>query len=274
MALKTLCADERKEKNLHLQKLRKGKLLVPDHTAYVRGRIRIATDTSTAGDHGRHSHDPDPHCPSLPRERPSGLWEAKAPQDSSDKASFPFESASSSTARRHQCVYRSRKDRRVQGALPLSPAGLARAPWRQPDRWNVQDTLLSAQPGPPAPWGENTTLQCGSEVCSDPLHLSKEGSLAPPQILRLQDTAPPSQNNFTLSPVTSAHSGTYTCYSSLTPPPPDVTAQRPLELLISGLKWYLNVLIGVSVASVLLFLVLLFLLVRHRGQGRRRKSGE
>ena len=38
-----------------------------------------------------------------------------------------------------------------------------------------------------------------------------------------------------------------------------------------GLKWYLNVLIGVSVAFVLLPLVLL---VRHRGQSRRRKSGE
>ncbi|XP_030617264.1 leukocyte immunoglobulin-like receptor subfamily B member 2, partial [Delphinapterus leucas] len=69
-------------------------------------------------------------------------------------------------------------------------------------------------------------------------------------------------------------------------PVPDVTAQRPLELLLSGgsedqllphtesgvqtgLKWYLNVLIGVSVAFVLLPLVLL---VRHRGQSRRRKS--
>ena len=41
-----------------------------------------------------------------------------------------------------------------------------------------------------------------------------------------------------------------------------------------GLKWHLNVLIGVSVAFVLLLLVLLFLLIRHRGQSRHRKSGE
>ncbi|KAJ8789840.1 hypothetical protein J1605_021798, partial [Eschrichtius robustus] len=39
-----------------------------------------------------------------------------------------------------------------------------------------------------------------------------------------------------------------------------------------GLKWHLNILIGVSVAFVLLLLVLLFLLIRHRGQSRHRKS--
>ena len=69
------------------------------------------------------------------------------------------------------------------------------------------------------PWGENTTLQRGSEIWSDPLHLSKEGSLTPPQNLRLQDTTPPFQASFTLSAVTSAHSGTYTCYSSLSTSP-------------------------------------------------------
>ncbi|XP_066875061.1 leukocyte immunoglobulin-like receptor subfamily B member 4 isoform X2 [Kogia breviceps] len=78
---------------------------------------------------------------------------------------------------------------------------------------------LPAQPGPPAPRGGNRTLQCGSEAWSDPLHLSKEGSLAPPQTLRLQDTAPPFRATFTSSPVTSAHSGTYTCYSSLSTSP-------------------------------------------------------
>ncbi|XP_007463928.1 PREDICTED: leukocyte immunoglobulin-like receptor subfamily B member 1-like [Lipotes vexillifer] len=296
----------------------------------------------------------------LYRERPSGLWEAKAPQDSSNKASFPFESSSSSTAGQYQCVYRSRKDRGAQSpslsAQPrpvvasggsvslacssqfaggtlhlLKEGGVYREPSvsAQPGSLVLRgDSLiagmyrkpsLSAQLWASGPCRENVTLQCGSEVWSDPLHLSKEGSLTPPQHLRLQDTAPPFQNSFTLSPVTSAHSGTYTCYSSLSTSPslmsqpgdpwsscsqpltlrerhksgwlatvglhvlqltqhlplPHVTARRPLELLLSGsgvqtgLKWYLNVLIGVSVAFVLLPLVLL---VRHRGQSRRRKS--
>ena len=33
---------------MHLQKVRKGKLLAPDHTAYVRGRIRMGTGVGVA----------------------------------------------------------------------------------------------------------------------------------------------------------------------------------------------------------------------------------
>ena len=58
------------------------------------------------------------------------------------------------------------------------------------------------------------TLQCHSEIWFDTFHLSKEGSLAPPQVLHLQDPAIPYQVNFTLSPVTSDHEGTYRCYGS------------------------------------------------------------
>ncbi|XP_065782932.1 leukocyte immunoglobulin-like receptor subfamily A member 6 isoform X2 [Muntiacus reevesi] len=145
---------------------------------------------------------------------------------------------------------------------------------------------LSARPGASVPQGENVTLQCRSEVHSDTFHLSKEGSLAPPQHLRLQDTAPPVRANFTLRAVTSAHGGTYRCYSSQSTAPHLLSLPSdPLELLVSGgsgnqllpalesgpgLAWYLSVLIGVSVTFVLLLLVLLFL--RHRGQDRHRKS--
>ena len=98
---------------------------------------------------------------------------------------------------------------------------------------------LSARPGASVPRGENVTLQCRSEVRSDTFHLSKEGSLAAPQHLRLQDTAPPIQANFTLSAVTSAHSGTYRCYSSQNTTPPPHTHMLSLpsnsqELLLSG----------------------------------------
>lgn len=43
---------------------------------------------------------------------------------------------------------------------------------------------------------------------------------------------------------------------------------------VQGLKRYLNILIGVSVALVLLFSLLLFLLLRKWRQGKRRMSGE
>ena len=98
---------------------------------------------------------------------------------------------------------------------------------------------LSARPGASVPRGENVTLQCRSEVQSDTFHLSKEGSLAAPQHLRLQDPAPPVQANFTLRAVTSAHSGTYRCYSSQNTPPPPPThmlslPSNSLELLLLG----------------------------------------
>ncbi|XP_068847934.1 leukocyte immunoglobulin-like receptor subfamily B member 3 isoform X2 [Capricornis sumatraensis] len=147
---------------------------------------------------------------------------------------------------------------------------------------------LSARPGASVPQGENVTLQCRSEVQSDTFHLSKEGSLAAPQHRRLQGPAPPAQANFTLRAVTSAHSGTYRCYSSQSTAPHLLSLPSdPLELLVSGssgnqllpasesgsgLTWYLSVLIGVLVTFVLLLLILLILFLRHRGQDRRRKS--
>ncbi|XP_061245416.1 leukocyte immunoglobulin-like receptor subfamily A member 3 isoform X3 [Bos javanicus] len=160
------------------------------------------------------------------------------------------------------------------GPLDILIAGMHRKP------------SLSARPGASVPQGENVTLQCRSEVRSDTFHLSKEGSLAAPQHLRLQDPAPPVQANFTLRAVTSAHSGTYRCYSSHSTAPHLLSIPSdPLELQVSGssrnellpalesgsgLTWYLSVLIGVSVTFFLLLLVFLFL--RHRGQDRHRKS--
>lgn len=84
-------------------------------------------------------------------------------------------------------------------------------------------------------WGENVTLPCRSEIWFDTFHLHKEGSPAPPQHLRLQDTAAPSQANFTISPVTSAHGGTYRCYCSRSTSPYLLShPSNPLELMVSG----------------------------------------
>ncbi|XP_053770910.1 leukocyte immunoglobulin-like receptor subfamily B member 5 isoform X7 [Desmodus rotundus] len=141
---------------------------------------------------------------------------------------------------------------------------------------------LSAKPEPSVPWGANVTLQCGSEVRADTFHLHREGSRDPPQQLHLQDTAAPSQANFTISPVTWGHNGTYRCYSSNSSSPFLLSQPSdPLELLVSGgsedqpttksdprsgLQWSLNILIGVSVALILLLSLLLFLFLRHRHQ--------
>ncbi|XP_047566300.1 leukocyte immunoglobulin-like receptor subfamily B member 3 isoform X1 [Lutra lutra] len=143
---------------------------------------------------------------------------------------------------------------------------------------------LLAQPGTSVSWGENVTLQCRSEIWFDTFHLSKEGSLAPPQVLRLQDTAIPHQVNFILSPVTSDLKGTYRCYGSHSNYPYLLSQPSdPLELMVSGGSedaafspqrgphWYLYVLIGASVAFILLLGLLVFLLVRHQRRVNGRK---
>uniref|UniRef100_A0A671EQ54 Ig-like domain-containing protein n=1 Tax=Rhinolophus ferrumequinum TaxID=59479 RepID=A0A671EQ54_RHIFE len=94
---------------------------------------------------------------------------------------------------------------------------------------------LSAQPGPSVSRGENVTLQCRSETSLDNFHLHKVGSPAPPRHLRLGDTAAPSQANFRISPVTSAHGGTYRCYSSRGTSPYLLShASDPLQLVVSA----------------------------------------
>lgn len=78
-------------------------------------------------------------------------------------------------------------------------------------------------------------LRCGSDEALDTFLLHREGSDTPPQRLRVQGTDTPAQVTFTLSPVTSAHEGTYRCYGShsndtyLWSHPSD-----PLQLEVSG----------------------------------------
>ncbi|XP_065775567.1 leukocyte immunoglobulin-like receptor subfamily A member 6 [Muntiacus reevesi] len=122
---------------------------------------------------------------------------------------------------------------------------------------------LSARPGASVPRGEDVTLQCHSEVRSDTFHLSKEGSLAPPQHLRLQDTAPPVRANFTLRAVTSAHGGTYRCYSSQSTAPHLLSLPSdPLELLVSDYTVQNLIRMGLA-ASVLVLLGVLLYQARH-----------
>lgn len=110
---------------------------------------------------------------------------------------------------------------------------------------------LSVQPGPSVSWGETVTLQCLSELWGDSFLLSKEGSPAPPQHLRGRDTAAPFRASFTLSPVTSAHGGTYRCYSSNSSSPFLLShPSDPLELWVSD--YTVENLIRMGIAGLIL----------------------
>ncbi|XP_057352594.1 leukocyte immunoglobulin-like receptor subfamily A member 6 isoform X3 [Manis pentadactyla] len=133
---------------------------------------------------------------------------------------------------------------------------------------------LSVQPGPTVASGEKVTLLCQSGSPRDTFLLSKEGAVQPPLHLRSKNWAQQSQAEFPMSPVTSAHGGTYRCYSSNSSAPYVLShASDPLELRVSGPKWPVLVLAGVSAACALLLAVLLLLLLRRQRLRRRRKPG-
>nr|ACQ63050.1 leukocyte immunoglobulin-like receptor subfamily A member 4 (predicted) [Dasypus novemcinctus] len=94
---------------------------------------------------------------------------------------------------------------------------------------------LSAQPGPNVSSGENVTLRCRSWSQMDIFLLCKEGGADPPLHCRSQHRAHLHLANFTMSPVTSAHGGTYRCYGSYSTTPYLLSQpSAPLELVVSG----------------------------------------
>ncbi|XP_032704542.1 leukocyte immunoglobulin-like receptor subfamily A member 6 [Lontra canadensis] len=104
----------------------------------------------------------------------------------------------------------------VSGQLPYTPS-------------------LSVQPGPTVAPGENVTLLCQSWSPVDTFLLSKEGAADPLLRLRTQYRAGQHQAEFPMSPVTSAHRGTYRCYGSTSTSPYLLSQPSdPLELLVSG----------------------------------------
>nr|ABA41391.1 LILRBa [Macaca mulatta] len=169
---------------------------------------------------------------------------------------------------------------------------------------------LLVQPGPTVVSGENVTLLCQSSWQFHVFLLTQAGAADAHLHLRSMYKYPKYQAEFPMSPVTSAHAGTYRCYGShssdsyLLSIPSD-----PLELVVSGpsggpsspttgptstcgpedqpltptgsdpqsgLGRHLGVVTGVLVAFVLLLflLLLLFLVLRHRRQGKRWTSAQ
>ncbi|XP_039322956.2 leukocyte immunoglobulin-like receptor subfamily B member 2 isoform X9 [Saimiri boliviensis] len=153
---------------------------------------------------------------------------------------------------------------------------------------------LSVQPGPTVASGENMTLLCQSRSPMDTFLLTKEGAADHPRRLRSKYQAHKYQAEFPMSPVTSAHAGTYRCYGSHSSFPYLLShPSEPLELVVSGpsrepsppptgstptsgLGRNLGVVTGVSVAFVLLLflLLLLFLVLRHQRQAKHWTSAQ
>ncbi|DAA33764.1 TPA: immunoglobulin-like transcript 8-like, partial [Bos taurus] len=101
--------------------------------------------------------------------------------------------------------------------------------------WLRDSPSLSVQLGPSVAPGENVTLLCQSGERTDTFLLSKEGAAHRPLRLRSQSQDGRYQAEFSLSPVTSAHGGTYRCYGSLSTDPYLLSQpSEPLALVVSG----------------------------------------
>ncbi|XP_020017818.2 leukocyte immunoglobulin-like receptor subfamily B member 3 isoform X3 [Castor canadensis] len=135
---------------------------------------------------------------------------------------------------------------------------------------------LSVQPSPTVSSGENVIMLCQSWSPMDTFLLSKDGAANPPLRLRSKSRAQQHQAEFSMTAVTSAIGGTFRCYGSQNSSPYLLSEPSdPLELMVSGLESYQKVLIGVSVAFLLLLLFLFFLLQHwHQGKGRRSAQRE
>ncbi|XP_023603173.1 leukocyte immunoglobulin-like receptor subfamily A member 6 [Myotis lucifugus] len=204
------------------------------------------------------------------------------PQAGLSQAHFPLDTVSSSHGGRYRCY--GAYNLSSEWSAPSDPLDILVA-GHLPDR-----PFLSVRPGPGVASGENVTLLCQSQGWMDTFLLSKEGAADHPLRLRSKPGAQQYQAEFSMSPVTSAHGGTYRCYSSHSTSPFLLSLpSEPLELLVSepsggpspppttptstaGPIWELYILIGVFVALFLLLSVLLFLLLRNRCQSKDRTS--
>ncbi|KAM5298019.1 leukocyte immunoglobulin-like receptor subfamily A member 6 [Glossophaga mutica] len=113
-------------------------------------------------------------------------------------------------------------------SAPSDPLDILVAGWLhgRPSLW--------VQPGPTVAPGENVTLLCQSWSQTDTFLLTKEGAADPPLRLRSQSQAQQHQAEFFMGPVTSAHGGTYRCYSANHSSPYLLSQpSEPLELLVS-----------------------------------------
>ncbi|XP_054444325.1 leukocyte immunoglobulin-like receptor subfamily A member 6 isoform X1 [Pteronotus mesoamericanus] len=131
---------------------------------------------------------------------------ALQPQAGVSQADFPLDTVRGSHGGRYRCY--GGHSLSSEWSAPSDPLDILVAGWL-PDR-----PSLSVQPGPTVASGEKVTLLCQSQSPRDSFLLIKEGAADPPLRLRPQPRAQQHQAEFSMGPVTSAHGGTYRCYSA------------------------------------------------------------
>ncbi|KAM7058917.1 LOW QUALITY PROTEIN: leukocyte immunoglobulin-like receptor subfamily A member 6 [Molossus nigricans] len=148
------------------------------------------------------------------------------PQAGLSQANFPLDPVRSSDGGRYR--YYGGHNLSSKWSAPSDPLDILVA------GWTIDRPSHSVQPGTTVTSGENVTLLCQLQYPKDTFLLSKEGAAAP---LRLpsEHRAQQYQAEFSMSPVTSTHGGTYRCYSSLSAAPYLLSQpSEPLELRVSG----------------------------------------
>uniref|UniRef100_A0A8C9BUQ2 Ig-like domain-containing protein n=1 Tax=Phocoena sinus TaxID=42100 RepID=A0A8C9BUQ2_PHOSS len=151
----------------------------------------------------------------------------RQPQAGLSQADFPLGPVTNTHAGRYRCY--GGHNLSSEWSAPSDPLDILVAGW-------FPDTpSLSVQPGPVVASGENVTLLCQSRNPRETFLLSKVGAARPPLRLRSRYRDGHFRAEFSMSPVTSAHNGTYRCYSSLSSNPYLLShASAPLELAVSG----------------------------------------
>lgn len=159
----------------------------------------------------------------------SQALDTRIPQDSSKKTGFVIERMSSTTARRYQCAYYTRKNSWSERSDPLSlvVTGMYDAP------------SLSARPSPVVASGGYVSLSCSSQIGWGTFHLLKDGRADSPIHMdsRISYARWPTQAQalFPVGPVNTSHGGTYRCYGSSSSNP-NVWSHpsNPLHLMVTG----------------------------------------